>query len=118
MCPKKGEYQQKLEEYFFPEIQTHATNVLIAGGLGLLGDRFAGPMTGTAIGVVVFCLSTVAGEFLPAGIIEHWRVGDLERYATLKLQDLTEMVSNRRILTSLAVEPNEAEQLVGTLPVL
>ena len=36
MVAKKGEYQQKLEEYFFPEIQTHATNVLIAGGWGCL----------------------------------------------------------------------------------
>ena len=78
----------------------------------------AGDRTAAVIGVLSFCANLVAGEFGVHHIVERWRLGTLERAVILRLQDLRDMVSNRRILTSLAVDPAEAQRLVGSLPLL
>jgi hypothetical protein len=121
MAAMRDEYQRKLDEYLRPLIPTHiarsAVSVGVSVGVGLLTGHFMGQEGGILVGVFTF-LTGLGKDFAVRRIVERWRLGELERGARLKLKNLKELIFQRRVLTSLAVHPGEAKQLVGSLPAL
>jgi hypothetical protein len=116
----KDEYQGKLHEYLFAssprgKFATHAANAGISTAAGLLAFSIAGPVPAIVIGVCAY----FGSDFAVPRVMEKWRFpGDVEHAAVLKLQDLRDKVTKRRVLTSLAVNRTEAQRLVDPLPVL
>src|SRR5262249_23057283 len=64
MAESRDEYQRKLNEYFFPFVKTHITNIAGSAGIGWLADWHGGAAVGGFVAVFVLIASELGREFV------------------------------------------------------